>query len=1017
MRHNQHQVSGRRQWGGDRRQNPMSALPPRISEARIAIGRLIVVLTLTGWLAYFATWLFVEFISPQHASTRSKVEAVAYLLVVTMLTASAVAYLVCRLGFFYRSRDHQRVPRAALDQFYATSTPSLTVIVPSYKEEGRVVRATLLSAALQEYADLKVVLLIDDPPHPKKRNDRAILALARDLPRQIQSLLDEPHAHCAAALDAFVAHGPNARPTIADMTTLANHFEYAVNWLNALADDTEIVDHTDRFFADHVVLGLAADFAVTSRALRSATEEEVILPRDRLIELYRRLERSFNAELSSFERKQYSSMSHEANKAMNLNSYIGLMGGCYRDVETVSGRVLVASTPDNCDLVVTNPDYVLTLDADSILLPEYCLRLVHLMEQSQHEHCGVAQTPYSAYPGSATRLERIAGASTDLQHIVHQGMTHYQATFWVGANAVLRKRALDEIRETSYQGNWEIHRYIQDHTVIEDTESTVDLRAHGWQLFNYPERLSYSATPPDFGSLCIQRRRWANGGLLILPKLRRQRKALRDSGHPVRLSERVLRLNYMASIAWSSVALLLLLAYPFRNDLVSPFLGLIALPYFLAMASDLRFCGYKRLDVLRIYGFNLVLLPVNLAGVIDSVVQGITGDKSIFGRTPKVRDRTVPNFLFILSPYLVVALAAYTLVRDYDGHRWDNLVYAGLNTLLATYAIMAFIGIRYSIIDAWVHIKARLYKPVKPAAVASISPATILANRSAVDWASVLHFGGPDITGGPRRSTHELLGSPVGSGAEGSEGNFSATVPWPDSSNVSGSQGTAEFRTVFQPVVDLRSNHVVGYEALTRFDDGVPADRRLAEVVDAGIELEMLLTRAGVRAAQLIPTDSWLALNVSVNMLEAGQGLQRILAGSPRQVVLEVRASELRNVDRFKEAMANVPDALLSLTGVVASYDTLTLLRDVAPRFVKLERSWLADVASDPVRQALITALATFSAQSGLEVIAEGIETPDELATLSRLGVGLGQGFLLGRPSRMPGPAKGVGDLAHDLTH
>ena len=98
-------------------------------------------------------------------------------------------------------------------------------------------------------------------------------------------------------------------------------------------------------------------------------------------------------------------------------------------------------------------------------------------------------------------------------------MTYYGATFWVGANAVIRKRALDDIVEVEHVGGFEIRRYIQDRTVIEDTESSIDLGTAGWTLLNYPERLSYSATPPDFGSLCIQRRRWANGGLLILPKL------------------------------------------------------------------------------------------------------------------------------------------------------------------------------------------------------------------------------------------------------------------------------------------------------------------------------------------------------------------------------------------------------------------------------------------------------------------------------------------------------------------
>ena len=77
---------------------------------------------------------------------------------------------------------------------------------------------------------------------------------------------------------------------------------------------------------------------------------------------------------------------------------------------------------------------------------------------------------------------------------------------------------------------------------------------HGWTLFNYPERLSYSATPPDFGSLCIQRRRWANGGLLILPKLRRQAQARRRMGQRPRFGELFLRWNYMASIAWARSA-------------------------------------------------------------------------------------------------------------------------------------------------------------------------------------------------------------------------------------------------------------------------------------------------------------------------------------------------------------------------------------------------------------------------------------------------------------------------------
>jgi len=353
----------------------------------------------------------------------------------------------------------------------------------------------------------------------------------------------------------------------------------------------------------------------------------------------------------------------------------------------------VSAGPGRGELTIPNPDYVLTLDADSVLLPEYCVRLVHLLEQGAHAGDAVAQTPYSAFPGAATRIERISGATTDIQHIVHQGMTHYDATFWVGANAVLRKKALDDICEVAYEGDWEIRRYIQDRTVIEDTESTIDLGVNGWSLYNYPERLAYSATPPDFGSLCIQRQRWANGGLLILSRLKDQLRARSARGQKNRFGELFLRVNYMASIFWSSMCLLIMLVYPFNADLLNPVLLLVSVPYFLMMAADLKYCGYKRVDVLRIYGFNLILLPVNLSGSFASILQLLTGEKSAFKRTPKVRNRTTAATTYLLAPLALIVLCAYTAVRDVQLHQWSNLVFAGINLVLATYAMVAFVGV------------------------------------------------------------------------------------------------------------------------------------------------------------------------------------------------------------------------------------------------------------------------------------------------------------------------------------
>ncbi len=456
----------------------------------------------------------------------------------------------------------------------------------------------------------------------------------------------------------------------------------------------------------------------------------------RMKELYHRLVWTFRAKLLNFERKRYISLSHESNKAMNLKSYLGLMGGSYLEETTPNGLVLRRIEDAHPDAIaIPDTEYVLTLDADSLLLREYCLRLVNLLEQPEHARVAVAQTPYSSFRGAGTRIERLAGATTDIQHILHPGMTRFGATFWVGANAVIRRRALEDIVEVEQVGGFEVRRYVQDRTVIEDTESSIDLGTHGWTLVNYPERLSYSATPPDFGSLVVQRRRWANGGLLILPKFWRQLAERRRTGRRVSFAEASLRINYMASIAWASVGLIFLLAYPYDSRLLSPLVLVAALPYFLAMASDLHSMGYKRSDVLRIYGFNLILLPVNLAGVLKSLQQAMTGKKIPFARTPKVRNRTASPIPYVLAPYLVIGFSVFTFWRDMESQNWGNAAFAAFNAILAAWATVSYIGLGASLVDLWGGIVRWILVEPQPRS----RPVPVA--QTELDWRVVLYNG------------------------------------------------------------------------------------------------------------------------------------------------------------------------------------------------------------------------------------------------------------------------------------
>lgn len=731
--------SRRRQWGAERRSEPLAIVHPEPSRRKIILGRVGIVVTVLAWVAYVVTTVIRTLVNDPTAGFRFRAEAVSYVVVVTFLTFSALMYLLARQGALNRFRDHRRVPRGELDRHFTDYPHAITVLVPSYAEEPQVVRATLWSAALQEFPDLSVVLLVDDPPFPGDPEDQRRLQATRDLAASITATLQEPANRLNAASDAFnrrVGEGSAG----GELSALIEEYEYAAGWLEAMAEAERVEDHVDEFFVDLVLMGLARELRLVLTALYAAKAQAAEPEQPRMRELYARLTWIFNAQVSTFERKKYVSLSHEANKAMNLNAYLSLMGHRWRREQTADGTVLrPAVEPSADDLVVEDSTYVLTLDADSLLLRDYCLRLVHFLESPGNERVAVTQTPYSSFRGAPTRIERVAGATTDLQHIQHQGMTRYGSTFWVGANAVIRRVALDDIVEVSSEGGFEVRTYIQDRTVIEDTESSVDLGREGWDLVNYPERLSYSATPPDFGSLVVQRRRWANGGLLILPKLWETIRKRRGSEKAMRKREIMLRVNYMASITWASFGLLFLLAYPYDSRLLSPLVFAAALPYFLAMGSDLRDSGHRFSDIFRIYGFNLVLMPVNLAGVVKSLQQALTGDKIPFARTPKVKDRTAAPAIYVLAPYAIVVFSLFTVWRDVMQQNWSNAVFAAFNAVMAAYAIRAYIGLRNSAVDIFLGLLNWLY--VKPKEAAPEGPLVIPKSPEEVDWESILYHG------------------------------------------------------------------------------------------------------------------------------------------------------------------------------------------------------------------------------------------------------------------------------------
>ncbi|HKK56623.1 glycosyltransferase family 2 protein [Marinobacter sp.] len=617
--------------------------------------------------------------------------------IIAVLIYGGLVYQFARLSCLRRAQRHQPVSREALECAFDGASPPLTILVPSYKEDTRVVYTTLMSAALQEYPNRRIVLLIDDPHAPTDAEDARQLEAARALPAKVEAQFETTARHFREALEAFQRRATEELDEVEECRRLQACYHEASQWFRAQEESWPRQDHADELFCERVLAAQADALQQRAQALTSlvhGSDQDVVTAARRE---YRRLLGLFSVEVTSFERKRYENLSHEPNKAMNLNSYIGLIGKAWRRVGEPGKQWLVPARRENCDLEVPDADFLITLDADSLILPDYALRLMHEMRRPGNERLAVIQTPYSAVPGAPGTLERIAGATTDIQYIIHQGFTGWQSTFWVGANALLRKSALEAIVQHDEERGHTVSRYIQDRTVIEDTESSIDLVERGWTLYNYPARLAYSATPPDFGSLMIQRRRWANGGLIILPKLLRF--LARGPGRLQRLPQAFMRIHYLVSIALVNAGLLIILAVPLTDAVQSLWLPLTALPYFALYTRDMVKLGYRASDILRVYALNLVMIPVNLGGVAKSIQQAWTKAKIPFGRTPKVTGRTAAAPLYVAAIYLILAQWLVAAGFDFAAGRWAHGIFAAANAAMLAYGLVVFIGLRESLED------------------------------------------------------------------------------------------------------------------------------------------------------------------------------------------------------------------------------------------------------------------------------------------------------------------------------
>jgi diguanylate cyclase (GGDEF)-like protein/PAS domain S-box-containing protein len=214
---------------------------------------------------------------------------------------------------------------------------------------------------------------------------------------------------------------------------------------------------------------------------------------------------------------------------------------------------------------------------------------------------------------------------------------------------------------------------------------------------------------------------------------------------------------------------------------------------------------------------------------------------------------------------------------------------------------------------------------------------------------------------------------------------------------------------VLQPIVELATGRVVAAEALSRFGDEPFRSPDLwfaeAEAVGLGMQLELAAIRAALTRLDALPADVRLSVNVSPATLLAPD-LAEVLAGVPgeRLAVELTEHAPVADYAALEVAMAETRTrgVQLMIDDAGAGFSSLRHVLGLHPDAIKLDLALTRDIDSDPVRRALAASLVAFAREIGATIVAEGIETPDELETLRVLGVTHGQGYYLARPA--PGP-------------
>ncbi len=221
---------------------------------------------------------------------------------------------------------------------------------------------------------------------------------------------------------------------------------------------------------------------------------------------------------------------------------------------------------------------------------------------------------------------------------------------------------------------------------------------------------------------------------------------------------------------------------------------------------------------------------------------------------------------------------------------------------------------------------------------------------------------------------------------------------------------TKNIRTLYQPIVDMRTKRIIGFEALTRVLSDAPTEEAaflFSAAREAGVvkELDEICVETALKSAQTLGDDKKLFLNLNHETLLDKRIMGRLFAdrGSLdyKNIVIELtEQSILRSFEKVRDALLE-----LKKKGVSVAIDDLgggaVSLRDVAvlrPDYIKFDRSLIRQIDVSTTKQQIVLSMILFAKGINAQTTAEGIETLEEYEAVKMCGVNLGQGYYFAKP-------------------